>query len=115
MNSIFLNDEVSYLDIGFAAPREFFTYSPSALGLSYSDEFGPDKYYKTAGFTIFRNFDFVVYNRATYDVLAFLGDVGGLEGILFLILGAVIAKTTGFFTTFRLLPDLYYERNEEKA
>jgi len=115
VNSIFLNDEVSYLDIGFAAPREFFTYSPSALGLSYSDEFGPDKYYKTAGFTIFRNFDFVVYNRATYDVLAFLGDVGGLEGILFLILGAVIAKTTGFFTTFRLLPDLYYERNEEKA
>ena len=46
----------------------------------YSYDF--EGYYKIAGFTVFRNLDYTVVTRSTYDVLNFLGDIGGLEGIL---------------------------------
>ena len=56
---------------------------------SYQDEF--PHYYKIAGFSIFRNLDRVRYDRSTYDILACLGDIGGLEGILLLMASALIS------------------------
>jgi hypothetical protein len=75
-----VNDEISYLDIGLVTPRPFSQYSLGNLGLSYSDNF--EGYYKIAGFTVFRSMNYVKVTRSVYDVLNFLGDVGGLEGIL---------------------------------
>jgi hypothetical protein len=69
-------DEIAYLDVGLVTPRPFSTYSLGSLGLSYSDDF--NGYYKIAGFTVFRNLNYTVVTRSVYDVLNFLGDVGGL-------------------------------------
>ena len=73
-------DEISYLDIGTVIPRDLSVYTINRLGLSYSDDW--NSYYKIAGFTVYRNLDYTVITRSVYDVLNFLGDVGGLEGIL---------------------------------
>ena len=48
----------------------------SKLGLSYADSW--PEYYKLSGTTIFRSTDFENIDRTTYDVLDYLGDVGGL-------------------------------------
>lgn len=79
------------------------------LTLSYSDDFEKD--YKIAGLTIFAHFDHGVISRSTYDTLAFLGDVGGLEGILVLIGGMLISPITSFLLTFILMPFLYISRD----
>jgi hypothetical protein len=103
-----VEDEIHYLDIGLGEEREFFTYLLDSLSLSYIDDW--DTTYKIAGFSVFRHFDRMIYGRATYDFLAFLGDVGGLEGILILFGGAVISYYTGFATTVFMMPYLFYYR-----
>jgi len=89
-----VEDETDYLDIGFSKMREFFSFSLHNLDLSYQDTF-PSKY-KIAGFSVFRHLDVTVYNRSTYDVLACLGDIGGLEGIILILGGLLIKKITEF-------------------
>jgi hypothetical protein len=64
------------------------------LGLSYSDDF--NGYYKIAGFTVFRNLNYTVVTRSVYDVLNFLGDVGGLLGIL-VDMGRVFVSSAASF------------------
>ena len=77
--------------------------------MSYTDDFEGGNY-KIAGFSVFRHFDRIVFGRSTYDILAFLGDVGGLEGISLLIGGFIIAKLTGFLATVAMMPHLFYYR-----
>jgi hypothetical protein len=84
-----VEDEIRYLDLGIQEARDFFQYTLTNLNLSYLDNFKTN--YKIAGFSVFRKFDSIVFSRATYDILAFLGDVGGLEGIVLLLGGALIA------------------------
>ena len=96
-NSIGVLDEVQYLDIYKPEERPFSTYSMMGLGLSYSDDF--EGYYKIAGFTVFRNLNYKVISRSVYDVLNFLGDVGGLEGILVMAGGWFMASTSAFAAT----------------
>lgn len=103
-----IGDDIKYLDIGLTEIREFFTYRTASLSLSYSDNI--NSYYKIAGFTVFRNFNYLSISRSTYDILAFLGDVGGLEGILILIGGFVIARLTSFLVVFLYIPYLYFTR-----
>ena len=83
------------------------------MDLSYSDEFPQN--YKIAGFSVFRHLDSIVYNRQTYDFLACLGDIGGLEGITLLIGGALIGSITEFLATVYLMPHIFYYRKNEKA
>jgi len=53
-------------------------------------EFGPNmlsfadslSYYKVLGMHIKRDFDMYIIHRNTYDLLSFLGDIGGLIDIL---------------------------------
>ena len=54
-----------------------------ALGLSYEDNYPLN--YKIAGMSFYRNANRVDINRQTYDILNFLGDIGGLDSILLLI------------------------------
>jgi len=79
-DSMAVSDEIAYLDVGLVTPRPFSKYTLGKLGLSYSDNF--EGYYKIAGFTVFRNLNYTVVTRSVYDMLNFLGDIGGLEGIL---------------------------------
>ena len=103
-----VEDEIRYLDIGIQDDREFFNYELTQLGLSYVDDW--ESAYKIAGFSVFRHFDKIVFGRATYDILAFLGDVGGLEGIVLLICGVFISNITGFHLTVFMMPSMFYYR-----
>lgn len=78
-----VRDEVELFNLGAPLPREYFSYGLSQLGISYSNDFGA--YYKIAGFTVFRDFNLHKINRSTYDMLQYLGDVGGLDRILVFI------------------------------
>ena len=57
----------------------------------------------------------MIFGRATYDFLALLGDVGGLEGIVLLICGALISKTTSFLLTAYMIPSMFYYRKNAQA
>lgn len=77
------------MDLGLAKEREFFSYMMQPLEISYSANITGR--YKIAGFTVFRDLNLRVINRTTYDFLNFLGDVGGLDGIL-LLFGFIIMQ-----------------------
>ena len=83
-----MSDDIRYLDFGLEDERDFFKYSLESLELSYIDHFPQN--YKIAGFSIIRNLDSVQYDRSTYDLLACIGDIGGLEGAILLIGGFII-------------------------
>jgi len=104
-------DEIAYLDIGIVTPRSFFQFSKSYLGLSYSDDF--EGYYKIAGFTVFNNMNYTVVTRSVYDVLNFLGDVGGLEGILTQIGGFLVSWAASFVGTGYFMTSLFYTRQSK--
>ena len=92
-----VTDDIKYLDIGIEEQRDFFSFSLDSLGLSYIDDFPSN--YKFAGFSIVRKLDAVLYDRSTYDFLACIGDIGGLEGIILLFGGFLISHFTGFLAT----------------
>ena len=68
---------------------------PTEFGLSYKDDFEAGKQ-KIAGLSIYRSLNKTVIQRSTYDLLAFLGDVGGLEAIVMILGSAVTSKLTSF-------------------
>ena len=84
-----VQDAISYVDLGFAKEREFFSYEMKQLEVSYADNITAR--YKIAGFTVFRDLNLRIINRTTYDFLNFLGDVGGLDGVL-LLFGFIIMQ-----------------------
>ena len=108
-----VQDEIQYLDLGFEEERGFFQYTIESLGLSYVDQFPHN--YKFAGFSIMRNLDAVQYDRSTYDLLACIGDIGGLEAIILLIGGLFIKQIANFFATVYLMPHIFYYRPECEA
>jgi hypothetical protein len=78
-----VQDEISYLHFLPAEVREFFNLKIAPLQLSYESNY--PELYKIAGFSIFRDLDKVILERSTYDFLNFLGDVGGLDGVLVIV------------------------------
>ena len=103
-----IEDEIEYLYLGVEELRSFFSFDFDRLYLSYEDTF-PEAY-KFAGFSIFRSFDEEVIQRETYDILNFLGDVGGLETVLTIVGGFIIASLINFITQSRFFEKLYYYR-----
>jgi len=103
-----ISDDIGYLNVGIETPRSLNQFSLGRLGLSYSDDFYG--YYKIAGFTIFRNMNYTVINRSVYDALNFLGDVGGLQGILTKFGGFLVSWAASFVSTGYLMNSLFYTR-----
>ena len=103
-----VDDEIKYLDINDSEKRDFFSYSMETLSLSYIDQFPHN--YKIAGFSIFRNLDSVQYNRSTYDLLACIGDIGGLEGAVLLFGGYLMKWFSSFLATVYFMPHIFYYR-----
>lgn len=62
-----------------------------------------------------RNLDAVQYDRSTYDLLACIGDIGGLEAIVLLIGGLFIKQIANFLATVYLMPHIFYYRPECEA
>jgi hypothetical protein len=50
----------------------------------------------------------MVFQRTTYDALAFLGDVGGIIKATLLIGDVLIGPLTGFLVTVFMMPYLFY-------
>lgn len=73
--------------MGDDSESDYFKLHFGAMELSFVDDFPND--YQVVGLSIFRSLDLQRINRSTYDVLNFLGDVGGLDGIL-VILGVLL-------------------------
>lgn len=68
------------------------------------------KYYKIAGLTVFRDLNEVIIGRSTYDLLAFLSDVGGLEGILLIIFGFCVSRSADFNAIAYFMPLLLHSQ-----
>jgi hypothetical protein len=81
------------MHVGFDELRDFFSFEPTGLGLSFQNDFESGDY-KIIGFSIYRSLNKTVIYRSTYDLLAFLGDVGGLEAIIVVLGGAIVSKLT---------------------
>ena len=103
-----MSDDIRYLDFGLEDEREFFKYSLDSLELSYIDQFPQN--YKIAGFSIIRNLDSVHYDRETYDLLACISDIGGLECAILLIGALIMKQFTGFLATVYYMPYIFYYR-----
>jgi hypothetical protein len=114
LNNNELLDSISYLNVGEVKNRKFFTYKTNTLGLSYVDDFAGGNY-KVAGFSVMRNLDYMIVSRSVYDFLALLGDVGGLEGILFLVSSSLVAKAVSYMFVFRMMPFLFYQRKNHQS
>lgn len=80
------------------------------LKLSYADEW--DIRYKIAGMSVFRDVNEIMINRSTYDTLAFLGDVGGLEGILLIIGWILVHKFADFSMIGYIMPLLFHSQSK---
>jgi hypothetical protein len=51
-----------------------------------------------------------VIRRSTYDILQFLGEIGGLEAVMLTLGAAIIRKISSFEVNREIFPQLYYER-----
>ena len=49
-------------------------------------------------------------HRSTYDLLAFLGDFGGLEAIIVAIGGVIVSKLTDMTVNLKIFNQLFFER-----
>lgn len=78
-----IQDEINYLQTD--APEEYNFYNLRLTPLALSYEANYPTFYKIAGYSIFRDLNAIKVDRQTYDFLNFLGDVGGLDGVLVII------------------------------
>jgi hypothetical protein len=78
-----LKDDIDYLRFMPQQEYDFFNFDIKPLALSFEDYY-PTRY-KVAGYSIFRALNREILERQTYDFLNFLGDVGGLDGVLIIV------------------------------
>jgi len=104
-----IEDNISLVNIeglGTTIERPFSTLTMGSPDLSFTDDFSSGNY-KIAGVSIFRNLDRTEISRETYDLLTFIGDIGGLlDGLYlcgFLIINLTIVRKwnrTGYMMQF---------------
>lgn len=103
----FLEDEISFIQYGQFTPYDFFTFETSAFEASDIN--------KIVGLKILRQFDTETIHRETYDLLEYLGDVGGLMGLLC----SIGMWMVGWFSTFMakgyFISKLYYQDNSSMS
>lgn len=76
--------------------------------MSYSDDF--NDYYKIAGFTVYRSLSHTYIARTTYDILNFLGDIGGLSGLLASVGSLLVGGACAFAVNAFYLSTLFHFR-----
>jgi hypothetical protein len=82
--------------------------------LSYVNDFSGNNY-KIAGFSVFRDLDRTLYQRSTYDLLDFFGDIGGIVKSVLLLGGLLIKPIVGMLGTMSMLSTLYYYRDNKET
>ena len=108
-----VEDQTDYVNYGAEVERQFYSFEPAELGLSYSDDF--PAHYKIAGFTIFRDFDLYITSRSTYGLFHYFGDLGGLNEVLILF-GTLITSYWTKAAAYRYAwHSLYYRRDKKNS
>jgi hypothetical protein len=79
--------------------------------LSYVNDF-PGNNWKIAGFSLFRDLDRTLYQRSTYDLLDFFGDIGGIVKSVLLLGGLLIKPIVEMLARKSMLSTLYYYRDK---
>ena len=59
--------------------------------------------------TLYRNFDLMLINRSTYDLLQFLGDVGGLDSVLKIFGVLIVAGIQKLKMKTYVVANLYFQ------
>ena len=76
-----------------------------------TNEESKNRPYKFASIEFNMNLDTVVISRETYSILDWLGDIGGLNGILLSIFEIGIAPFAGFSLQRFLLTNMFRKRD----
>ena len=93
------------MQYGQEEDREFYTFKINGVFASSWIDFPST--FKYVGFEITLNLDSNIINRQTYSVLDWLGDIGGLNGILLTIAEISIAPFASFELSRYLLLNFF--------
>ena len=112
-----LEDESSYLQYGQTVETEYFNFKmketlPSGW-INYPTEASPNTLYKFISVEINLSLDLISWERSTYNVLDWLGDLGGLYDALFILLKALLSPIAGFTLYSTLLTKFFRFRASE--
>ena len=112
-----LEDESSYLQYGQTVETEYFNFHmketmPSGW-INYPTEASPNTLYKFISVEINLSLDLISWERSTYNVLDWLGDLGGLYDALFILLKALLSPIAGFTLYSTLLTKFFRFRASE--
>lgn len=102
-----LEDSVHFLQIGNKVDYEWYSLTAGLPFISTWNQF-PNRY-KICGLQINISHDQTVTNRQTYDLLMFLGEVGGLNSILMLMGVLIIGWFSAFNSDSYLVSVLYMQ------
>ena len=91
-----VNDEIEFIQLGYINEYNFFSFEVPKPTNSFFDTF-PTKY-RIVSIDIYRDYNLELIDRSTYSLLSYLGDLGGLDGILVSI-GYVLCLSISNFQT----------------
>ena len=110
-----LEDESDLIQYGQSVSEEFYFLKPgNTQSGGYSDDLSVNAKgtYAFADTYFVPNEKVLIESRQTYSLLEWLGDIGGLNDILFLIAEQFITSYQGFFQANLILTSLFRSRNK---
>lgn len=109
-----LQDDTAIFQLGYGSVTEFVSYErgvAQASAWNVHPTVDPNGLYKFTSYEINLNQKSIVVNRSTYDILSWLGDLGGLNEALVRIVGLFLKPftlynlgSTMLVALFKLLP-----------
>lgn len=106
-----VQDNTDYLQFGQNKDTEFWDFETVKSTISAYNNF--ESKYKIIGIQIQTSFAQMTYQRQTYDILNFLGDIGGLDSILTSIAILLMNHYSTLKMKSHLLTKLYKKSTED--
>ena len=114
-----LEDESSYLQYGQETETEYFSFTKSSpmpsSWIYFPTAEEPSTRYKYISVEINMSIDLISWERQTYSLLDWLGDLGGLYDALYLIFAALISPITMFTLHSTLLTSFFRYRTSNEG
>lgn len=103
-------DETEWIQFGQSVHTKFFSLLanvPEVSGWTDNLEEKPDGYYKFASITFWPSPEVIYSSRQTYSIFDWLGDIGGLNDALFIILEVMLLPFKKFAYSSFILTQLF--------